>query len=133
MPDKIIVGIKSIVDQSNVLSGWALAILGGSILILVSTSYIRPADKKIRLIYLLFIPGWFFLAYSMYFGDSISRQYIAAVFTPDEQTLLTIGSNINREFARQLNNFGLGITVFVVWLAVYLCWWIFGNWIIKPS
>lgn len=131
MPNKILEGIKSIVDESNVLSGWALAILGGTILILVSTSYIRPTAKRIRLVYLLFIPGWFFLAYSMYYGDSISRQYIAAVFTSNEEILMTIGFNINAEFARQLNNFSFGIMTFIIWLVTYLCWWIFGNWTIK--
>ncbi|HTI08451.1 MAG TPA: hypothetical protein VL832_07830 [Puia sp.] len=134
MPDSnTIEAIKTISRESGVLSGWALAVLGGSILILVSTSYIRPANKRVRLIYLLFVPGWFFFVYSMYFGDSINRRLIAAVYAHREDVLNDIGRDINAEFTGQMNLFSAGILTFVIWLIAYLLWWIFGDWELKKT
>jgi hypothetical protein len=134
MPDnRILDGIKTMSEGSNTILGWVLAIIGGSILIIVSTSYIRPVDKKIRLIYLLFIPGWSFLTISLYYGDKINRRKIAAALVGDEGILKNIGYEINKEFSSQLLYFNIGISIFIVWLIIYLIWWIFGNWQLKPS
>ena len=129
MPDQqLLEGVRSVVDESNKLSGWGLAILGGSILLLVSTSYIRPQSRRTRLLYLLFIPGWAFLAVSMYDGSVISRKLIAAVYTKNDTVLRDIGFQINQLFSTQLALFSWGVAVFIIWLIAFLIWWIFWNW-----
>jgi hypothetical protein len=39
------------------LSQWDLLIIAGSMVVIVSTSYYRPARRKIRAAYLLFLPA----------------------------------------------------------------------------
>ena len=84
----ILDGIKATAQEATTLSGWAQASLGGSILLIVSTSNIRPISKRIRLIYLLFIPGWCLFVISMYFGDSINRNLISSSAAGQSSKLL---------------------------------------------
>jgi hypothetical protein len=54
-------GLKAILDNSATLVSWALAIVGGTVAALIGSSYERPKTWRGRLIYLLFVPAWFFL------------------------------------------------------------------------
>jgi hypothetical protein len=63
------------------LAQWALLVVAGSIVILVGTSYYRPRVCWFRMMYLLFLPGWIFLARSLYDGVSVQRVYLAYLFT----------------------------------------------------
>jgi len=121
-------GFKSMADGSSTLVGWGLTIIAASIITIVSTSYLRPLNKKIRLIYLLFIPGWIFISLSIYFGNKISRRYIAAMLVTKTEYLDQIGEKINTEFGSQLLYFQIGLIFFSIWLLAFLLWWIFGNW-----
>jgi len=122
--DRLREGLKSMAENSRSLMGWALTIIGGSILAIVSTSYLRPLSRKIRLVYLLFIPGWVLVGWSLYYGDSISRRNNAATFMSSRQKLSEIGGLMNREFDYQLTLFKYGLLVFSIWLLIYLIWWV---------
>src|SRR5215469_8281282 len=80
------------------LSQWALLILGGSLVVIVSTSYYRPKDLKVRAAYFLFIPTWIFLASSIYQGAAVQQSYVAYLVatrgTPSQSTLDKIAENI---------------------------------------
>lgn len=121
-------GFKTIAEGSRALNAWALMIIAASIIALVSTSYIRPVNRNIRKFYLLFIPAWLLVSVSMYFGDQISRRYVAALMASREDTFQEIGSNINSDFAYQILFLQFGLLVFAVWLLFFLLWWVFGNW-----
>jgi hypothetical protein len=46
---------------SNTLTSWAFVMIGGSILVILGTSYYRPAALWVRCAYFAFVPAWFFL------------------------------------------------------------------------
>lgn len=56
------------------ISAWCLSIIVGSVLILLSSSYLHPVEKKIRLIFSLFVVGWSLIAISIYYGINISGE-----------------------------------------------------------
>src|SRR5262249_37587844 len=59
------------------LSACDLLIIGGSLVMIVSTSYYRPRSRKMRFAYFLFLPAWCFLAFSVYQGIQVQRSYVA--------------------------------------------------------
>lgn len=120
-------GLKSIAENSSTLIGWGLALVGASVIAIASTSYFRPVRRKIRSIYLLFIPGWFFIALSVYNGDKISRRYTATAFAQKRDSLLQIGNYINTEFDSQLTYLHIGLIFFSIWLLLFILWWVFGR------
>ena len=74
--------------------------------------------------YLLFLPGWFFLGVSVFYGEKVSRRFAASAFTDDEATLLEIGNRMNIEYGRQRLFFQLALLTFGVWLVAMLLWWV---------
>lgn len=121
-------GFNTIAEGSRSLAGWGLLIIAASVAAIVGTSYIRPIDRRVRCVYLLFVPGWVFVARSIYYGDQISRRHMAALFANSETSLSDIGFAINSDFGKQLWSLRAGLIVFFVWLVFFLFWWIFGNW-----
>jgi len=120
-------GIKGIVEDSKTLTTWGLTLIGASIAAIVSTGYFRPVRTKIRTIYLLFIPGWLFIALSIYVGDKISRRSAAAAFNQTYEALKKTGNLINADFDCQLTFFHTGLIFFSMWLLAFILWWVFGR------
>lgn len=120
-------GLKSMAEESQTLTGWGLAIIGASIIAIASTSYLRPPSRRVRLIYLLFIPGWLFIALSVRNGDAVSNHYSAAVFAKNRELLRQIGSLMNTAFDHQRTHLQWGLAFFGVWLLVFALWWIFAE------
>lgn len=120
-------GLKGIAEESRTLIGWGLAIIGATVIAIASTSYFRPPSKRVRLTYLLFIPGWFFIGLSIRNGEKVSRRFPAAAFAQKRDVLLQIGDFMNNEFASQLNYMQVGLFFFSLWLLVFILWWVFGD------
>ena len=118
-------GIKAIAEGSASMVSWALALGGGSIVTIVSTSYLRP-PRKMRLTYFLFVPGWALLSLSVYHGDAISSHYLAAQVGKAE-LLRSIALDMSPEYADQQQYLGYALGVFGLWLLTFLVWWIFGE------
>jgi hypothetical protein len=116
--------IKVIAESTQVHITWALSIIGGSIATILGTSYLSPQIKRFRMVYLLFIPGWALLSISIYYGDLVSRRYIAAGFVAPEQ-LSDIVRAMNADYEMQQWTLFAAIVVFIIWLISYLVWWIF--------
>lgn len=117
--------IKSFEAGSAKLATWSLSVFGGSLLIIVGDSYLRPSDSNHRLAYLLFLVGWAFIGWSMYQGFKITRHtMVLDLYSTNEDTLTTILQKCNTSFANQLKWFQRGLLVFGVWLVLYLIWWI---------
>lgn len=127
----ILDGIKVISEISNSFISWSLTVIGASILALIGNSYIKPTNRKVRYIYLIFIPGWILLFSSTYFGNIITRRYAACLFTKNNADLIDFGSKINNDFITQVDLFKGGLLCFAIWLMLYLFWWIRGNWELK--
>lgn len=118
--------LQTIGEETAQLTEWSLIVLGGSIAVILSTSYISPVQGRYRLFYLLFIPGWALLASCIYWGDQIRRNLIAAVIKQDkENVLLDIFFEMNTNLTYQIESFQWAIVCFGLWLIVYLLWWIF--------
>lgn len=120
-------GLQSVVEASHLLTTWALTIVAGSVATIVGTSYLRPKNPRIRLIYLLFIPGWVGLGVSVYFGEQLSRRHIAAQLVGDDR-IRAIASAMNSDFLNQRCALQMGLLFFALWLFLFLVWWIFGKW-----
>lgn len=117
---------KLINEESNRLITWALSIIGGSILTIISTSYVHPKGPIIYT-YLLFVVGWSCLSASIFFGEMITRIYIAGI-TINEQSdkslerINKISFEVDKKFGNQIKWFSSGIIVFALWLLVFLIW-----------
>jgi len=116
--------IKVVAEITQVHITWALSIIGGTIATILGTSYMSPQMKSFRMIYLLFIPGWALLSISIYYGDLVSRRYIAAGFVANEQ-LRDILRAMNTDYEMQQWTLFAAIVVLTIWLISYLVWWIF--------
>ena len=117
--------IVAISESADTMVNWALAILGGSTLTILSSSYNRPRSRKIRFAYLLFAPAWISLASSMYQGNMISRRLIAARI--NEKVVPQITAQMNSDYICQQYLLSFGLGCLVLWLMVYLFWWVFHN------
>lgn len=113
--------LKIVADASAQLVTWGLALLGGTVAVVVSTLYNRPMSRRGRMIYALFLPGWAFLGASIYHGDVISDRYIAGVVGPADQRL-AVASAINDDFILQRNLLIAGLVTFMIWLVCFLVW-----------
>ncbi len=124
--------IKVLHEVSSSLLTWAMSIFAGSILLITSTSYFRPAKLKIRLLYLSFVPAWIFAFISIYYGNSISKRVPAAVLagkggTKQIEILKGIAKLTNSEYGSQLVYFQLALFFLSIWLVCYLIWWIYTD------
>ena len=116
--------LKQIVDSSTQLSGWALSVLGGTVAAIVSTSYRRPDAIQYRLAYLLFLPGWAAVAYSLYLGNVLSGKYLASLMVRAEHVAI-IAAQVNDTYSDQRQFLLWSLIFFGLWLLIYLLSWIF--------
>jgi hypothetical protein len=117
------------VSLAQTLNQWALLVIGGSLVVIVSTSYYRPPALKQRLIYLLFVPAWIMLAISIMQGNIVQRSYLAYLFANPASELYPqrtqeILERINRAAGRQIVTLEWALVVLGLWLLFYLSWWI---------
>jgi len=110
------------------LSQWDLLIIGGSLVIIVSTAYYRPASRRMRAAYLLFLPAWCCLAYSIYEGILVQRSYVAylvAARTANTQpTITAIAKNMEAATAREIDGLQYALGCLGAWLLAYIAWWV---------
>ncbi len=118
--------LKEIAESSSHLSAWALAVAGGTVGAIVSTSYRRPITLPSRLPYLLFVPGWMCLAASLYMGNRLAGEYLASLLVKPESSAV-IASQINDTYANQWSWLLWSLAFFGCWLLVFLLFWVFGK------
>jgi hypothetical protein len=119
--------IKDLADTSATLISWGLSLIGASLLSMISTSYVKPENKKIKLIYLLFFPGWIAAGTSIFFGEYIQRAKFSAVINSSKEGLLSVFGNVNYWYSFQIIWFNISLGCFVAWLISYFIWWIFKS------
>jgi len=118
--------LKQVMENSSQLSGWALVIGGGTVAVIVSTSYRRPDSLLWRLPYLLFIPGWMCLGYSLYLGNNLVGKYLASIMVEQKQAAV-IASQVNDIYATQHSYLLYSLEFFGLWLLIYMLFWIFSE------
>ena len=117
--------LDAISKSADTLGGWALAIFGGSILTVLSTSYSRPDSLRVRLLYFLFLPAWGLLGWSMYHGHATTRRVIVAKM--DANKIGVLAEKINKHYIDQQDYLTYALVFLVAWLVIYLGWWIFHS------
>ncbi len=118
--------LKQVMDSSTQLSGWALVIGGGTVAVIVSTSYRRPDTLRWRLPYLLFIPGWGCIGYSLQLGNNLVGKYLASIMVREDQVAV-IASQVNDIFESQHAYLLYSLGFFGLWLLTYMLFWIFSE------
>lgn len=118
--------LKHVMDSSSQLSAWALTIGGGSVAVIVSTSYRRPESLYLRLPYLLFLPGWGCIGYSLYLGNQLVGKYLASIMVRQEQ-MVVIASQVNDIYADQRRFLFLSLFFFGFWLIFFLVTWVYTD------
>ena len=116
--------LRQIADNSALLSTTALAVFAGSVAAVIGSSYRRPDSLAWRLPSLLFVPGWIWLAISLYLGNVISGRYLASTMV-GATDLRAIAERINDEYASQRNWFLGSLVFFGIWLVISLGYWVF--------
>ena len=116
--------LKQVMESSSQLSAWALAIGGGTVADIVSTSYRRPVLMAWRLPYLLFIPGWVCIGYSLFLGNQLVGKYLASIMVHKEQIGI-IASQVNNIYADQRTYLLISLLFFGLWLLFYMLSWVF--------
>ncbi len=79
--DLFLAGLKEIAGASSQLTTWALAMLGGSVAVVIGSSHYSPANRRWRSFYFFLVPAWISLLVSVRAGNELSRSYLAALFT----------------------------------------------------
>lgn len=115
--------LRAIIESSNVMTNWALTLVGASVVAIVSTSNLRPTTRLARLPYFLFLVGWLCLGVSAYHGYLLSGNYVAAQLV-DPAGIKKILEEMNTRFIAQQTWFKRGLLPFGIWLVVFLFWWV---------
>lgn len=115
---------EAVVSFAQSLAQWEFVIIGASVLVLVGTSYNRPRPMLIRAFYLLFLPAWGCLAYSIYRGMRAQAAYLAYLLLP-VTTIAGATRTLNKDIQAQILWMWSGLICFSIWLVAYLLWWTF--------
>lgn len=121
--DLFLAGLKEIAGASSQLTTWALAMLGGSVAVVIGSSHYSPAGRRWRSFYFLLAPAWISLLVSVRAGNELSRSYLAALFTKGAAQDEAF-NQINADFQVQLDYLFYGVIAFALWLTAYLLWWV---------
>lgn len=122
---EILASFSAVSGSSQQLVNLASAFLGGSVALLIGTTHVSPANKLVRVIYLILLPCWVFLAVSILYGDKVLRKYLAATVADTDIKVKVIFQEANGIYACQLNYIRLAMLFFGIWLFAYIIWWIF--------
>lgn len=110
------------------LSQWCLLIVGGSLVVIVSTSYYRPDNPRVRAAYFLFIPSWICLAISINEGIRVQRSYVAYLVgsrqSPNPQLSNQIAETIANAMRYQIGALQIALAIVGLWLVIYVVWWV---------
>jgi hypothetical protein len=120
----VVESLKTAADHSNDLSNWSLLLLGGSIAMIVSTSYLRPPEQSVRLAYLLFPPAWALAGSSLLAGRGVKGGYLASTIVA-ERYLFATANCADSALARQIDFLLFAVAAVSIWLVVFLHWWVF--------
>jgi hypothetical protein len=112
-------GLKAILDNSGTLVNWALAVAAGSVAALIGTSYQQPKTRRWRPIYLAFPMAWAFLGRSVFWGEQISRRFIAAQLGKPVALPKILGL-MQSDFLHQWSMLMRGLALLAVWLLLFV-------------
>jgi hypothetical protein len=98
--------------------------------VIVSTTYYRPGTRRMRIAYLLFLPAWAFLAFSIYQGIQVQGAYVAYLVAArhnNKVRIEEIAGKINDDTGRQIIYLKFALLCLALWLVIYIFWWVFSD------
>lgn len=123
--------LESAASFAQSLAQWEFIMIGGSLLVLVGTSYHRPPAKGVRFFYLFLFPAaWFCLVKSIYMGLRAQEVYLAYLLLP-ATTLEGATVTLNSDIGAQIQWLWYGLFLFLTWLVIYLLWWTLTDRVIR--
>ena len=118
--------LEAAVSFAQSLAQWEFVIIGGSLLVLVGTSHRPPETRRMRALYLLFLPAWLCLGWSIYLGTKAQEAYLAYLLLP-VTTIEGATKTLNRDIGNEIFWMSCGLVLLLIWLVVYLFWWVFAR------
>jgi hypothetical protein len=118
--------VAAIIQWSTLLDQWAIAMLGGSVAILLTTVSRRPQSALVRCSFLLFLPGWFCLFSSLVLGTNSQRQY-RAYLTETDRNEEWLRHFLMDDGWRQEQWFQYAVIAFGLWLLLLLLYWVLAK------
>lgn len=115
--------LQAAASYAQSLAQWAFITFGGSLLLLVGTSYYRPSFGPVRWSYTLFLPAWSCLATSIWYGTRAQQVYLAYMLL-GATTIEGATRALNSDISDQVFWMRLGLLAFFIWLVIFLFWWI---------
>src|SRR5712692_4459589 len=110
------------VSLAQTLTQWAFLIFGGSVALLVGSSPLKHSGR-LKYAYFLFLPGWFLLAISLYWGRSVQGVYLAFLFQMNPN-VSQLRQAANHDAYWQMRTLEIGLGFFALWLLFYIFWWV---------
>jgi hypothetical protein len=123
--ERVVNGLKAMQEIGADIGQWALLAFGGTLAVMLSTSYRKP-DFPWRLIYVLLLPALLCLGIAIQQDAYIKRTYGAMLLRPpSRQVALDALSGANTALSQQIVAFEAGIAILGLWLIAYAGWWMF--------
>jgi len=117
--------LKSVVEGSGTLTEWTVWTIGGTLAVLLSTSYVKPKGAW-KGMYLLILPTLVLFGVALVEGFRIRQAQMAFLLRKGtEQAATEALQVINKAIAYQLDFYFYGIVLLGVWLTAYMFWWVF--------
>ena len=116
-------GPETAVAFSQAISQWAVLILGGSVALLLGSSYLRPRTRRGRCWYLLFLPAWGCFLFSLKMGMNAQQNLLALTNFANANGVAT-KTELSDSISKQMSTFEAGLSILGIWLLGYLFWWI---------
>lgn len=120
MTDK---ALEVAVSFSQSLTQWAYIVIGGSVAFLLHDLKYRPKDRYVRHSFWIFVPGWIFLALSIYEGIRVQQRYVGR-WMSQNPPINDIVTKFNRHTFWQILFMEIGLFCFGAWLIFFLARWI---------
>lgn len=119
-----IANAREIMDFSGSLRQLSIAVLGGTVLLVIGSSLRRPQGLRARIGFLWLVPAWLLLGSSIHKSFVVNQHYLAIVVSAKSDVLKALG-NINAAVSTQIDHAMMALALVGIWLVSYLIWWVF--------
>lgn len=124
---------QQLIEGATGFQGWALALLAGSILTILGDGYLKPVQWQWRLIYILFLPAWFYSGrVFFYYDDLLEAKYNTLLFAPRASEVHSAGCDAAFAYGGLRDCFQASLYYYGAWLTAMLILFLF-NLLKKPE
>ena len=126
-PASFTAALAAVVEGSAALTEWTVLTIGGTLAVLLSTSYKQPKGNW-KAMYLLLLPALVLFGVVLWDGFRVRQAQMAFLLRKaTEQAASDALLIVNKAVAQQLDFYFDGIVILAVWLTLYMFWWVFAD------